>query len=274
MQYFRYETRKKKVTLYPLVCMHIGAKQADEDFIREHVKRIADDPDGLWVYLGDGGECVTKASKGELYEQRLSPDEQIDHLVELLEPIRGRGLFGVSGNHDRRIAKLSGLDWTHALCARLGIPYMGVSVFMRLALHPKGASSHTAAFDLFWHHGTDSSSLLAGKVRAAKKLEDLVEADAIFSAHSHICMDAPPTYRAFLDQKAQGVRYREMRTFVCGCAYDSRIPGYAEEKGYSPILPSYLGVTFGVLRDRKQTKSEVYDLMRPHVECQIWRKPV
>ena len=65
MKYFRYEAAGRHVTLYPLVCMHIGAAQSDEAFIKEHVARIAADPDGLWVYLGDGGECVTKASKGE-----------------------------------------------------------------------------------------------------------------------------------------------------------------------------------------------------------------
>ena len=111
------------------------AKQADEAFIEEHIARIADDPDGRYVYLGDGGECVTKASKGELYEQQLSPDEQLDRVVELLEPIRGKGLFGVSGNHDRRISKLSGLDWTKALCVQLGIPYMGISCFSNISVY-------------------------------------------------------------------------------------------------------------------------------------------
>ncbi len=271
MEYFCYEHAAKKVTLYPLVCMHLGAKQADVGFIKEHVKRIAADPDGLYVYLGDGGECTTKVSKGELYEQKLSPDEQLEAVVELLEPIRGKGLFGVSGNHDRRISKLSGLDWTKALCTRLEIPYMGIACFMRLSMlskRPSGERAGPVTYDLFWHHGTDSSSLMQGKIRAAKKLEQLVTADAIFSAHSHICLEAPPTYMACLPSKTKKICYRELRSFVCGCAYDSRITGYAEEKGYSPILPAYLGVTFhGSARGGLRT---VYEKRR--VECQVWRK--
>ena len=269
MEYFRYEHDGKKLTLYPLVCMHIGAKQADETFIKEHVNRIADDPDARYVYLGDGGECVTKVSKGELYEQQLSPDEQLDRVVELLEPIRGKGLFGVSGNHDRRISKLSGLDWTKALCARLGIPYVGISCFSKISVVRGGDDKHVMPFDIFWHHGTDSSVILQGKIRSAKKLDQLVWADAIFSAHSHICADLPPEYTAYLERTV-GIGYKERRSFVCGCAYDSRVPGYAEERAYPPILPAYLGVTLSESRSRAggpTIRSRIMD-------CQIWRKRV
>jgi len=270
VEYFCYEHDGTKLTVYPLVCMHIGAKQADEEFIKEHVARIADDPDGRYIYLGDGGECVTKASKGELYEQQLSPDEQIDRLVELMEPIRGKGLFGVSGNHDRRISKLSGLDWTKALCVRLGIPYVGIACFANLGIARTASDKQRIQFDTFWHHGTDSSVILQGKIRSAKKLDQLVWADAIFSAHSHICADLPPEYTAYIPKSQSGIRYRERRSFICGCAYDSRVPGYAEERGYAPIIPAYLSVTLSidVKRIGKETKrSRVMD-------CQIWRKRV
>ena len=264
MQFFKHTAEGKTISLYPIVCMHVGANQCDEDFIKEHVKRIAADPNGRYIYLGDGGECVTKASKGEIYCQRLSPDEQIDRVVALLDPIRGRGLFGVSGNHDRRIAKLSGLDWTNALCTKLGIPYLGISAFMHLILPVN--NNITLAWDLFWHHGADSSAILGTKVNKAKKLEELVEADVVFSAHSHIALEVPPTYKAFIEKRS-GIKYREIRNFICGCAYDSRVPGYAEEKAYSPILPAYLGVTFsaknkGSGNERTRVK---------HVECEIWR---
>jgi len=266
VKYFRREVVGKELTLYPLVCMHVGAPQADEDFIREHVARIKDDPTGAWVYLGDGGECVTKSSKGELYTQRLSPDEQIDRIVELLEPVSGRGLFGIAGNHDRRIAKLSGLDWTNALCVRLGIPYLGNAAFARFVFTPKANSAMRVGFETFWHHGIDSSSLLGGKANAARKLEQLVWADALFSAHSHVCLDMPPSYVAYLPQNADEIKYREVRNFVCGCAYDSRVPGYAEEKGYAPILPAWLSVRLALHGNHNS-------VFEREMTCRVWRKP-
>lgn len=263
MKFLKYEHDGKKLTLYPLVCMHLGARQADIPFIKEHVSRIADDPDGRWVYLGDGGECVTISSKGSIYHQTMSPDEQIDAIEELLEPIRGRGLLGVSGNHDRRITKLSGLDWTHALCTRLGIPYMGLSCFMKIKV---GTGKNSLFYDTFWHHGTDSGSVVGTKVNKALKLNDLVWADAVFSAHSHICLDNPPQYIAYLPVAGDTIEYKEIRSFICGCAYDSRT-GYAEEKGYSPILPAYLGVTFNSYTNHRQRTNQ-----QKQMTCDIWRK--
>jgi hypothetical protein len=266
MQLIRYEHQGKRVTLYPLVCWHLGEKQADERFIKEHVQRIAADPNGKWVYLGDGGACVTKVSVGDLYEQTMNPDEQLDMFVELAEPIRGKGLFGLSGNHDRRISKLSGLDWTHQLCARLGIPYLGISAFALIVLHP-GKSNAATSFETFWHHGVDSSSLLGGKIRSAQKLEQLVRADAIFSAHSHVCMDLPPEYVAYIEQhRSPTVGYRELRQFICGCAYNSLVPGYAEEKGYRPILPAHLGVTLEVSNNHEKRAHN-----QRRISCEIWR---
>lgn len=262
MKFLRSRLDKPTVTLYPLVCWHLGAPQCDLDFIRQHIQRIREDPNGKWVYLGDGGECVLKDSKGDVYAQKLSPQEQLDAVVELLEPVRHKGLFGIAGNHDRRILKATGLDWTEALCMKLNIPYLGNAALVEIILTSK--NKHTLSFHTFWHHGIDSSSLLGGKMNAAKKLELLVEADAIFSAHSHICAEAPPSYVAYISRN--GIAYREVSNYLCGCAYDSRVPGYAEEKGYPPILPAHLAVTFYIGRrgwQRIKARS-----------CTIWRKEI
>src|SRR5213083_2468773 len=98
-----------KINLYPLVCLHVGSPQADMKFIREHLKRITEDPHARWVYMGDGGECVTKLSKGDVYGQILSPYQQMEMLDDLLRPIAAKGLFGIRGNHGNRIYKESGL---------------------------------------------------------------------------------------------------------------------------------------------------------------------
>jgi len=46
---------------------------SDENFIKETIRRIQDDPYARWIYLGDGGECNIKASKGDLYSQTMNP---------------------------------------------------------------------------------------------------------------------------------------------------------------------------------------------------------
>lgn len=258
MKYFKYSTDKNSLTLYPIVCWHIGARQSDEQFITDTIDRIKNDPNAVWLYLGDGGECVTKYSKGDVFAQTMPPRDQLQKLVDLLLPIREKGLFLVKGNHDARTFKESGLDFTHALSLGLQLPYLGTSAFWNLKVN-------RTSYDIFTHHGLDSGVNIGGKVNAAKKFEQFVHADAIFSAHSHICCELPPAHVAYLangtgagvrsgrrsgnvaglldGQHQSPIKWRTTREYICGCAYDSRT-GYAEDKGYPPIIPAHLSVTF------------------------------
>lgn len=224
------------LTIYPLVCMHLGSPQSDVTFLKEHLRRIADDPTGRWVYMGDGGECVTKYSKGDVYGQILNPTQQMEMLSDLLMPLRGKGIMGIRGNHGKRIYRETGLDFDQALCARLGIPYLGISAFVHLMVR---RSSYTC----FFHHGTEGGTSMRAKVAKAESFSAFTMADALFTAHSHACVELPPAPMQYADTRAQQVRLIQRRQYICGCAYDSRT-GYAEDHGYPPILPAYLSVRF------------------------------
>lgn len=243
------------INIYPLVCLHFGAAQCDMRFIKEHIRRIKDDPAGYWIYLGDAGECVTKASKGDVYAQLLSPQGQQELAVNILEPIRGRGLFGIRGNHGQRIYRETGLSFDKNLCHRLGIPYLGVSAMMNLVVN-------RSSYDLFFHHGGDSGTALTAKISRAEKFSNFVNADGLFTAHSHLAADLQPVVLYELDNQAGKIRTKLRRQYICGAGYDSR-SGYAEEKGYNPMLPAYLKVQFdGRIIQGTAQKSQ---------DCQIFR---
>jgi hypothetical protein len=236
---FQFDTKKLKlrepyIRLYPLVCMHLGSPQCDVKFLTDHVKRIKADPAARWVYLGDGGECVTTLSKGDIYGQLLSPQLQQEALLDILAPIRERGLFGVRGNHGHRVYKETGLSFDHTLCARLGIPYMGVGTQANIVVN-------RSSYDTYWHHGTDSGVSLRAKIAAAEAYARFINADAIFTAHSHVAMELTPAALREADNIGCKERTKMRKQFICGCAYDSRT-GYAEDKGYPPLLPAYLAV--------------------------------
>src|SRR5258706_1237624 len=253
MRYFKYETKESKINLYPIVCWHRGAEQSDTGFIEGVVQKIRDDPRGVWVYLGDGGECVTTHSKGDIYQQTMSPTDQQNDIVRLLRPISGRGLFGIRGNHGNRIQKESGLDFDETLCAKLGIPYLGVSAFWHLKL--RVGSEHCGIFSIFTHHGVDSGVAISSKVTKGQAFDRTFIADAILTAHSHIAVDLPPRYYSTLaDRGANPIKWNETREYICGSTYDSRT-GYAEDKGYPPLLPSHLKIEFSVDSNGKKSQS-------------------
>lgn len=239
-KYFRFATAEREIHLYPLVCWHRGAPQSDSGFIAGIIERIYEDPNARWIYMGDGGECATKISKGDVYKQTMNPTEQQNDVVRLLTPIREKGLFGIRGNHGNRIYKETGLDFDETLCAKLGIPYLGLDVMWHLILNG-GDAKHRTVFDIYTHHGIDSGVTIASKVNKAQQFDRSVDVDAILTAHSHIALDLPPRYIQKLGPS--GIVWRPTHEYICGSAYDSR-SGYAAEAGYPPILPSHLCITF------------------------------
>lgn len=261
---FQFNTHKDKkfrglveshINLYPLVCMHLGSPQSDVRFLEAHLKRIAQDPNACWVYMGDGGECVTKLSKGDIYGQILSPKLQLEMCLDLLGPISAKGLFGIRGNHGHRIYKETGLDFDQQLCTRLGLPYLGVGAFANLTVN-------RSSYDAYFHHGIDSGIPLAAKVTKAEAFGRFINADAIFTAHSHVAMELQPSALLSCDNSAGKVVTRLRHQYICGSSYDSRT-GYAEDKGYPPLLPSYLVVRFdGRISEGKARYSQTSTVFR------------
>lgn len=227
---------KDSLNLHPICCWHIGAAQCDLKFIHDTVAEIADDPSARWIYMGDGGECVTKLSKGNIFEQTLSPQEQHDYLYDTFFPIRDKGLWGIRGNHGNRIDIESGLSFDKSLMTALAIPYLGVSSIGNLRIN-------RSSYDVFTHHGAPSGAALQSKVMAAKKAYHVI-ADIRITGHSHVAMELDPEFYSYADNTAMRILKRPIHQVIAGCAYDSSVTGYAEEKLYSPILPGRAVINF------------------------------
>lgn len=260
MKYYRHEAVSAPTTVYPLVCMHVGAPQSNDEFIREHLERIETDLDGVAIYMGDAGECTLRGTKGDIWSQYLTPGEQLEYATELLAPLAESGqlLFGIQGNHGNRVYKETGISWDQQLCSNLGIPFLGTAAFVRLI-------TGEVPYDLYFHHGSTSATTTGGKIGKAEKIANNVDADAVFTAHSHICVESQPQVRAYLPKRKAAIGWRMQHNYVCGSGYDSRT-GYAEVKAYSPLTPAYLGVTFYGRDNHRKTADE-----SRKQSVQIWR---
>ena len=235
MRYFRVLIKGPRVNLYPLVCWHLGAKQSSRPFIDMIIKEIQNDPLAKWIYMGDFGDCVVKNSKGNIYEQLASPGDQLREAVDITESIRDKGLFGIRGNHGNRVDKEVGVGWDEMLCARMGIPYLGVAALVEFVLNPKG--SCVKLFTVYVHHGSAGAVSPGGKMAAAVRPFDYVLSDVVLTSHTHAAIRTIPRVFAYA---AEGkIKYRQNRGWACGSGYDSR-SGYAEEKMYSPMLPAHI----------------------------------
>lgn len=202
--------------------------------------------------MGDAGECVTKYSKGSIYEQLLSPQAQLEAVADLLEPIKQKGLFGIRGNHGHRLYKETGLSFDSALCTKLGVPYLGVAAMTTLLVG-------TQSYDCYFHHGIESGVSIRSKISSAENMAKFINADAIFTAHSHVAMELSPAPLVEADSRNRRVKTRLRHQYICGTAYDSRT-GYAEEKGYPPLTPAYVSVQFSPEKQYQEYKRYFSDL--------------
>ena len=233
---FRETPASGELRIYPFVCWHRGVKESNLGFIKEMVQRVADDEDARWIMLGDLGDCVTRHSKGDLFSQTIPPQLQMEEVVDLLEPVKGKGLFGVEGNHGARIYRETGMTFDKTLCTLLGIPYAGISAFVDLRVYD-------TRYDVYVRHGLTSGATMGGKVKRAIDADSGILADAVLTAHSHIAGEIEPETMAYLPAQGNSVKWRTKRRYICGSSYDSRT-GYAESKGYSPIIPAHVCVGF------------------------------
>ena len=123
------KTTKKKQILVGYGDLHIGAETFNEKKAKE-VRDYIKDTGAFWVGMGDFVENATKRSVGAgVYQQLLTPKEQIAYLRDFLKPIASQCIGFVKGNHEERTYKDSGVDIADIVCYELGMPYCNWECF-------------------------------------------------------------------------------------------------------------------------------------------------
>jgi len=108
--YIKIEDDRKDVPFLGMGDMHIGSPGCNLEFLREIVAWIKEH-NAYWLYMGDGIECGLKSSPGaSIWEQAMKPEEQIDTLLDMLDPIWEWCIGMLIGNHEFRVMKDTGLD--------------------------------------------------------------------------------------------------------------------------------------------------------------------
>jgi len=240
MEPFRCEFPGRAFTLYPLGDWHVGSRQCDEAFIRQVVDEIRRRPDARWVGMGDFMENAIVGSKSDVYTQVVPPKTQMDYIVDILEPIREKGLFIIAGNHEQRTMRMAGIQPEAYIATRLDLPFTGFSCYARFALK----DSHNSAnryFTAYFHHNYGGGYSMGGKINRAEQLRLIVPtADAIFSGHFHTTSRTPITWYELGETKIiekRGVDY------ITGSALDWP-ESYAEERARRPAVKEHITVEF------------------------------
>lgn len=177
---------KKDITIVPISDVHIGHKSFMEKEFKEVIAQIKNNPNIYTVIVGDvidNGIAHGKVANA-VYDNNMTPLQQIEKAVELLSPIKDKILGVVSGNHCARTEKLTTLNPLQCVCYELGIDkvYRNNLCIIKIKLGERNESTRQT-YTMLIHHGVgnENSSL--------KKDKDFINsfegADIICTGHTH-----------------------------------------------------------------------------------------
>ena len=176
--------------------------------------------------MGDLIENSTRGSVGAgVYEQILNPDTQIEEMLDLLSPHSARILGVLTGNHEERTFKDSGVDPSRHVARVLGVPYLRYASFIRLHISGIG-------YTVYATHGAAGGATSAGKLNAVKRMATVADADVYLMGHMHeLLLDT--VVRKYVDLRNRTVKDRRQHFVVTGnfLTYED---SYGEMKGYAP----------------------------------------
>jgi predicted phosphodiesterase len=158
--------------------LHIGASTYNEKKaleVRDYIK----EEDCIWVGMGDFIENASKRSVGAgVYEQTITPTEQVKYVKSLLEPIKTKCIGCIKGNHEERSYKDSGIDLLDIVSFDLEIPYCEWEFFGII-------SAPKRCYTVYAVHSYTASKSAGLALNKSEDLEKMVSVDIMLRGHTH-----------------------------------------------------------------------------------------
>ena len=222
-------TNKKKTNVLILGDLHYGSKSFNEDLFEQwlkdaknyckHSKRKKNG------YILLNGDLIDMArATQDAWGSTASANEQIDFVVDALEPFRKNILYSTVSNHGSRAYKEFNFDADKEIASRLDIPY-GIDCFVDVPF--KGNQSRK----IFMKHGTRSSKSYLLFMRAFMSDMNNVNADIYVTGHSH-----------FLGSQTRVIREDDglsKKHYVVNGSFLNYLNSYANKAGYDFVLGGY-----------------------------------
>ena len=216
-----------RAQVMPIGDVHLGANTCDEELflntIAECVRRKI-----YVVGMGDMLESSIVGSIGGPFGQKFTPEEQMEKMVEMMQPLADAGLLlGMhDGNHCFRITKMTSINVMGMMCRMLGVPYLAHSAFH---LWKVGKQSYTAHST----HGSSGARLPYSKVKAALDVFRYVEAEMVLYGHLHGLDHLTQMY--YRVNKTRKVAEEAARHAILTGSFLNYRNSYAEQKNLPPI---------------------------------------
>lgn len=192
--------------------------------------------------MGDKLECIPPSDPrwdGGVIEDWVDPDDvaltEANHYLDLISPIRDKGIGFVLGNHEDALRRHYHIDIQKYICEKLNLPNLGYSCFIRFKFKRCGRDRHEIIG--FFTHGAGCAITKGAKVNRLERIMDSFSADIYAHGHTHDIITNTKAYLA-LDRENR-VRQKLKVGAMTGCyfrTYTQNVrASYGEIKNYPPV---------------------------------------
>jgi hypothetical protein len=231
----------KIVEVIPISDVHYGNSLYSEKHFKRTIKYIQDNEHAYTLLNGDLCESVIKSSKGEIFHQVGTPQDQRDYITELLYPIREKILGCTQGNHERRISNETGIDICKDIAKELHTPYRaeGMLVKVNFGDNNNRTKGSPYVYWIYFTHGYGGARTASAKAVKVERTSTFIHADCYLMSHDHVANIAQVVYLV-PDKRAiktgdfyTGSIHAHKKILIKTSAY-VKWGSYAEAGGFSP----------------------------------------
>ena len=176
----------KEIKVLALSDLHIGDSLCNLKLIKEVLAEIKASDNTFIILNGDLMNNGIKNSPTSVYDEAMTPTEQILKLCDLLEPIKDKILVIHPGNHENRTYKEDGVDIIRIVAKQLGIEdrFSDGWWYLYLTLG-HGLKGRPVMYTITGVHGYGGGRKPGGKINNLVEMGDKVIADVYVMGHTH-----------------------------------------------------------------------------------------
>jgi len=142
--------------IYPIGDLHLGDPHHDPEKLYRYLKFVRETDNAYIILNGDLANIATANSVSDTYSETCSVRDQRKQLVKMFTPVRDRILGCTGGNHEHRIYRETGEDFTEVIATLLDIPYFEDEMWLKVSLgrySQHGKSQKPVVYSVYATHG-------------------------------------------------------------------------------------------------------------------------
>jgi len=177
------------ITVYFISDVHLGAEECMESAFREFIEKVQQTPGTYLVLGGDLIDNGTRNGLTNVFRATMPPSAQKREMAKILEPVAGKLLCALPGNHERRSGKDADDDPMYDILCKIDREdiYRENLAFMKIQMgKPEFAGINRPAYVFAITHGHGGGMLTSGAVLRGERYGFALSGiDALVFGHTH-----------------------------------------------------------------------------------------